>query len=158
MLCYKRNCSWFSVLHRFGCTWAFKKVNSMSQLFWPELTSQRYNRQLWFYMFSEMSPSFRIRKLLIILKLHVISLSLVTILVKSPWDTRRKYLTQLPVVSYCYQIIVLSTHYLAPCPLSLKSMLSKTCTKIFSPTATLSRGEWGDGLHFYTGHEIFSLS
>ena len=41
-----------------------------------------------------------------------------TILVKSPWDTRRKSLTQLPVVSYCYQIIVLSTHSLTPSPLS----------------------------------------
>ena len=37
-----------------------------------------------------------------------------SILVKSLWDTRRKSLTQLPVVSYCCQIIVLSTHSLAP--------------------------------------------
>ena len=50
-----------------------------------------------------------------------------TTLVKSPWNTRRKSLTQLPVTSYT----------------ATKSMLSLTCTKIFSPTATLSRGEGG---------------
>ena len=41
-----------------------------------------------------------------------------TILVKSPWDTRRKSLKQLPIVSYCYQIIVLPAHFLVPSPLS----------------------------------------
>ena len=66
-----------------------------------------------------------------------------TILFKSPWDTRRKSLTQLPVVSYCYQIIVLSTHSLTPSPLSPQINVELNMYEVFSPTATLSRGEGG---------------
>ena len=68
----------------------------------------------------------------------------------------RKSLTQLPVVSYYYQIIVLSTHSFTPSPLSRgpKSMLSLTCTKIFLPTATLSRGKGGVD-YIFTGDMKF---
>ena len=66
-----------------------------------------------------------------------------TIVVKSPWDTRHKYLTELPVVSYCYQIIVLSTHSLTLSPLSPKINVELNMYEVFSPTAILSRGEGG---------------
>ena len=70
-----------------------------------------------------------------------------TILVKRPWDSRNTSLAELSVVSYCYQIIVLSTRSLAP------NQCWAKLVRNFLPAATLSRGR-GDGVHFYTGHEI----
>ena len=66
-----------------------------------------------------------------------------TIVVKSPWDTRHKSLTELPVVSYCYQIIALSTHSLTPSPLSPQINVELNMYEVFSPTATLRRGQGG---------------
>ena len=73
-----------------------------------------------------------------------------TIVVKSPWDTRHKSLTQLPVVSYCYQIIVLLTHS----SLSPQINVELNMYEVFSPTATLSRGEGMDCI--FTGDCIFT--
>ena len=52
-------------------------------------------------------------------------------------------LTELPVVSYCYQIIVLSKYSLTPSPLSPQINVELNMYEVFSPTATLSRGEGG---------------
>ena len=60
-----------------------------------------------------------------------------TIVVKSPWDTRHKSLTELLVVSYCYQTIV-----------------ELNMCEVFSPTATLSRGEGGMD-YIFTGDMKF---
>ena len=78
-----------------------------------------------------------------------------TILVKSPWDTRHKSLTEPPVVSYCYQIIVLSTHSLTPSPLSPQINVELNMYKVFSPTATLSRGEGGGMDYIFAGDMKF---
>ena len=79
------------------------------------------------------------------------SIKIPTILVKSPWDTRHKSLTELPVVSYCYQIIVLSTHSLTPSPLSPQINVELNMYEVFSPTATLSRGRGGGWTTFLQG-------
>ena len=49
-------------------------------------------------------------------------------------------LTELPVVSYCYQIIVLSKYSLTPSPLSPQVNVELNMYEVFSLTATLSRG------------------
>ena len=68
-----------------------------------------------------------------------------TILVKSPWDTSRKSLTQLPVVSYCYQIIVLSTHTLAPSPLSPQINVALYICEDFFINCNIEHGGGGGG-------------
>ena len=73
----------------------------------------------------------------------LMSLVKITILVKSPWDTRRKSLTQLPVVSYCYQIIVLSTHSLTPSPLSPQINVELNMYEDFFTNYNIERGEGG---------------
>ena len=88
-----------------------------------------------------------------ILKMRPVSTSVV----KNHWDTRRKSLTQLPVVSYCYQIIVFSTHSLAPSPLSPKINVELNIYEDFFTNCNIEQGG-GGGLHFYIGHEICSLS
>ena len=67
--------------------------------------------------------------------------------------TKRKSLTQLPVVSYCYQIIVLSTHSLTPSPLSPEINVELNMYENFFTNCNIEQGG-GDGLHFYRGHEI----
>ena len=66
-----------------------------------------------------------------------------TCMVKSPWDTRFKSLTQLPVVSYCYQIIVLSTHSLTPSPLSPQINVELNMYEDFFTNYNIERGEGG---------------
>ena len=65
-----------------------------------------------------------------------------TILVKSPWDTSRKSLTQLPV-SYCYQIIVLSAHTLAPSPLSPQINIALNMYEDFFTNCNIEQGGGG---------------
>ena len=61
---------------------------------------------------------------------------------------------EFPVVSYCYQIIVLSTHYLAPSSLSPQVNVELNMYEDFFTNCTIEQ-EGGGGLtSLYTGHEI----
>ena len=66
-----------------------------------------------------------------------------TIVVKSPWDTRHKSLTELPVASYCYQIIVLSTNSLTPSPLSPPNQCWAKQVRSFFTNCNIEQGKGG---------------